>query len=61
MNASYYEIVEQEFAGVTAYHWLVRRPDGSEFAHSAYHDDREACEREAQDRLAYYREQGWVE
>ena len=55
------KITEQELDGRTIYHWQIVLEDGNEFSHSAYHTDRAECEAEGNQRLAYAREQGWVD
>lgn len=45
----------------TIYHWQILDKDGNAVSHSAYHTDRLQCEQEANERLAQFRQEGWID
>ena len=53
-------ITEQELEGTVFFHWQILREDGSVFATSAYHTNRDTCVKEANGTIAYYRSQDWL-
>jgi hypothetical protein len=55
------KISEQDNGGQQVYHWQILDSQGNEFSHSAFHLDRAECEREAAERLAQARSQGWID